>query len=375
VGRRVRWPRYVQAFSDRFGARFYLRRPGFKRVKLPGLPWSPEFMAAYEAAMGGESAPLQIGASRTRPGTLNDAVVRYYQSAAFAALAEATRKHRRQVLDQFRSAHGDGNNVARGDRTLATLTRQQLANIVSKYSPHAQRHVLNALRAVMAHAVQIGMIENDPTLGIKRARTTKTGGYYTWTEDDIAQFERRHPIGSKARLALALMLYLALRRSDVVRVGPQHIRAAIFSIKPQKTARTTGVVVEIPVHPELAAIIAATPSGHLTFLATEQGRTRSANGFGNRMREWCNEAGLPECTSHGLRKAVCRRLAEAGASVNQIAAITGHKDLREIALYCEAADKRRMARQAMTLLQTESPETETGTSIVKLAGQFDNQGK
>jgi hypothetical protein len=45
----------VQGFIDRHGkARFYFRRPGFKVIPLPGLPWSPQFMAVYEAALGGQ---------------------------------------------------------------------------------------------------------------------------------------------------------------------------------------------------------------------------------------------------------------------------------------------------------------------------------
>jgi hypothetical protein len=99
-------PRYVNGVTDRFGkSRYYLRRPGFKSVSLPGLPWSPTFMAAYEAAMSGEIAPrIEIGASRTKPGTLNEAIVRYYDSQAFHALAPLTQKNRRAILERFASS-------------------------------------------------------------------------------------------------------------------------------------------------------------------------------------------------------------------------------------------------------------------------------
>jgi len=80
-------PKYVHGFMDRHGKpRFYFRRAGFKRVPLPGLPWSPEFMAAYDAALKGE-ARVAIGAGRTKPGTVNDVVVRYLSSSAFQGLA------------------------------------------------------------------------------------------------------------------------------------------------------------------------------------------------------------------------------------------------------------------------------------------------
>jgi integrase len=146
------------------------------------------------------------------------------------------------------------------------------------------------------------------------------------------------------------MLYLGLRRSDAVRIGPQHVRSGMVCFTPQKTARSTGFVLNCPLHPELAAIVKATPSRHLTFLTTEAGEPFTAPGFGNWMRERCNEAGLAQCSSHGLRKGCARRLAEAGASVNEIAAVTGHADLREVAVYTRAADNRRMAGQAMMRL-------------------------
>jgi len=74
-------PKFVQGFIDRHGKpRFYIRRAGYKRVPLPGLPWSPEFMAAHEAALGTAAPQQEIGASRTMPGTINALVVNYYKS-------------------------------------------------------------------------------------------------------------------------------------------------------------------------------------------------------------------------------------------------------------------------------------------------------
>jgi hypothetical protein len=77
---RLKLPRYVHAFTDRHGkARFYLRRPGMRRVPLPGLPYSTEFMDAYSALMSGEAPPKPgAGSSRTKPGTLNALLVAFY---------------------------------------------------------------------------------------------------------------------------------------------------------------------------------------------------------------------------------------------------------------------------------------------------------
>ena len=102
-------------------------------------------------------------------------------------------------------------------------------------------------------------------------------------------FEAYWPIGSRPRLALALGLFTAQRRSDVVRIGKQHIRDGVLAIRQQKT----GVTLAIPVHSELTAIIAATPIGHLTLLTTKYGKSFSPNGLNDQFRSWC--AMPPDC--------------------------------------------------------------------------------
>jgi integrase len=148
----------------------------------------------------------------------------------------------------------------------------------------------------------------------------------------------------------------------VVRIGRQHVRNGALHL----TQGKTGAELVIPVHPELATIIAATPSDQLTYLVTEYGQPFTPAGFGNWFRAQCNAAGLPrECAAHGLRKAACRRLAEAGASANVIAAISGHRTLREVERYTRAADQARMARAGMELTIVAFPATRTRTSSGK----------
>src|SRR5262249_2649491 len=148
----------------------------------------------------------------------------------------------------------------------------------------------------------------------------------------------------KPRLALALLLYTAQRRSDVVRMGRQHIKDGLLHVKQQKT----GVTLLIPLHPHLQAVLDATPSEHLTFLVTETGKPYGGNHFSESFREWCDAAGLPtRCKPHGLRKAMCRRLAEAECSGPEIMALSGHLTLKELVRYTRGADQVKLARNAM----------------------------
>jgi integrase len=210
-------------------------------------------------------------------------------------------------------------------------------------TPASARNFLHVLRRLMAHCVAVGMTAINPTQGVKAA-PIKTTGFRSWEEYDIDRFRQKHPVGSRARLALELALHTGQRRGDLVRLGRQHIRDGVLTVRQQKT----GVTLSIPVHPELVAVLEETPGNHLTFLTTSTGKPFSAAGFTNWFREVCDEAGLPKGTSaHGLRKACCRRLAEAGCSANVIAAVSGHVSLREVQNYTRAADQKRMARTAI----------------------------
>jgi integrase len=335
-------PKFVNGFNDRHGKpRFYFRRPGFKSVPLPGLPWSPQFMEAYENALAGQ--PLQVGASRTKPGTIRSLAVSYYNSIAFRSMKSSTQSVYRNIIDRFCREHGD--------KRVALLRREHVAMLMEARAerPESANGLRKALRAMMKHAVETGLRTDDPTRDVKAIRV-KSDGYHSWTDDEIAQFEKRHPIGSRARLAFALLLYTGQRRSDVVRMGRQHIRDGVLQVRQLKT----GTELSIPVHPDLAAIIAETPGDHLTFLTTKFGQPVTAAGFGNWFRERCNEALLPHFSAHGLRKAAARRLAEAGCTEHEIAAITGHASLREVQRYTKAVNQARLARAAMARTRTSS---------------------
>jgi integrase len=338
MGQRLmsRPPKFVHGFLDRHGkARFYFRRPGFKRVPLPGLPWSPEFMAAYETAKAGERK--EIGVMRSRPGSVAAAVGGYFGSLAFARLAKTTRHMRRGILERFRDEHGD--------KGIATLGRAHVERMVSQKAnqPGTALNFLVSLRGLMHHAINVGLRADDPTLGV-RGPSFKSSGFYSWTEEDIARFEAVYPIGTRPRLAFALLLYTAQRRADVVQLGRQHLRDGMLHIRQSKT----GKPLAIPLHPELRMVLDATPSEHLTFLVTRAGRPFGAEAFTHWFKRKCREARLPpRASGHGLRKAACRRLAEAGCSAPIIAAISGHGSLREVQRYIEAAEQTRLAVQGI----------------------------
>jgi integrase len=297
---------------------------------------SAEFMAAYQSALATVSNDtVEIGAKkRSGPGSLSAAIAAYYGSQDFRALTGGTPAKRRAILEHFREQHGD--------KPVRLLPRKFIVHMLDQMKPHAARNWLKTVRALMQFCLAHEMIREDPTFGIK-TKVPKSDGHDTLTEDEIAQFEAAHPLGTKAYLALHLGLDTVQRRSDVVRMGRQHIRDGVLHVTQQKT----GKALALPVRPELRAAIDATPTGHLTLLITKTGKSYGANDFSEQFRKWCDDAGLPRrCTFHGLRKAGCWRLAEAGCSANEIVAWSG-QSLREVERYTPAADQARLARNAM----------------------------
>jgi integrase len=340
--------KFIQQFTDRHGhPRLYFRRPGYKRVALPGLPGSPEFMAAYQAALDGVTArKVEIGATRMVAGTMHWLVGAYLSSQPFSALAPETQRTRRNILENVREADGDKRifHTVNGKHDML-LAPRHLQTMINKKAnaPFAQRNLLNTLRAMFRWAMSEGKLPDDPTLGVTRQKI-RTEGYATWTKADIEQFIACHPIGTKAYLAFMLFLDTGQRRGDVARMGRQHIHNGWLTIKQRKT----GMLVELPVTDALRAAIDAAPNNHLTFLVTEQGQPFSDAGLTNWFRKRCKEAGLPKgLSAHGLRKARAKRLADQGCTAHEIAAVTGHTSISEVQRYTQAADRRRLAARAM----------------------------
>jgi integrase len=277
-----------------------------------------------------------VGVQRTLPGTVNALATIYYQSQGFRNLADSTAADRRRIIDKFRSLHGD--------KPLRGLKRVHIEQFMAdkEDTPTAANNLLKILRVMLRLAVRENMISSNPTTGVEKYKID-SDGHHTWSEDEIAHYEAAHAIGTRARLAQALLLYTGQRVSDVHRVGWQHVTGAAIRVKQKKT----GKVLTIPLHPQLKAMLATLPRTNMTFLVTERGAPFTAQGLGTFVKKQCVIAGLPHCSAHGLRKAAAVRLASAGCSVNEIAAITGHASLREIARYTQAADQERLARQAL----------------------------
>ena len=211
---------------------------------------------------------------------------------------------------------------------------------------------MKCIRRVLKWGLENDHVPSDPARDVKFVGNA-TEGHHAWSHDEVEQFEARHPTGTKARLALDLLLLTGLPRSDVVLLGRQHVRDGWIKLVLQKGKRRKPVTLELPVLPALQTAIEAGPTGNMTFLVTQFGKPFTANGFGGWFRRRCNEAGLPQCSAHGLRKAAASVAAERGATVHQLMALFGWMTMRQAETYTRQASRRQMAGDAAPLMVRE----------------------
>lgn len=212
---------------DRHGKfRVYYRRKGSPKVRLYGTPWTPEFMVQYDAAKK-MAAPVKQGvlARPTLPNTWSWLCLRYFADCTDYKLLDArTRRVRRQILEAtFDEAIRPGSDKWFADMPLSRMDGSAIEVLRDRKlsTPAAANDRVKAIRQVFKWGVAKGHASSNPAREVSYFKSTSEG-FHTWTVDEVQQFEERHPVGTKARLAFALLLYTGQRRSDIIRFGKQH---------------------------------------------------------------------------------------------------------------------------------------------------------
>jgi len=278
----------------------------------------------------------------------------YKRSAAFKGLNPSTKRARGRILDRFCEEHGD--------KPYSRLERTQLLKIRDKIAetPAAANELIKVVRQVFKFAMEYFDHDSNPARDINYLPSNNPEGFHAWTLDEVEQFEERHPIGTKARLAIGLMMYGGCARSsDVSQLGRQNLKeGGRLRYTQFKGRQRSPVKIDIPVIDELATILEASPVGEMTFLVTQFGHPfASSKAFGNWFKKRCVEAGLPHCSAHGVRKAAAARMAEIGLSDFEIMAIGGWKTLKEVQRYTRSARRRVMADSGMEKVETDIERT------------------
>lgn len=364
--------KYLYEDVDRYNkVRIYFRRKGLKKICLKQPIGSAAFIAEYKLAFAGNALaaapPQKLVKARAVQGTLRWLIERYYtESEDFSLLDDRTRHVRKLILDAVcDEAFSDDDPTRVGALGFASMPPLAIRRIRDrkKDAPEAGNARVKALRQVFKFGIAEQYCQHNPARDVSYIKTG-SDGFHAWDVSEVRQFEERHPIGTKPRLALAILLFLGARRSDAVQFGKQHIRVADsmpdalrdihdgrwLQYTQHKNRRKKPVTLTLPILPELESVLGASPLGDLTWLVTAFGKGFTAAGFGNWFREQCNKADLKHCSAHGLRKAGATIAADNGASGHTLMKIFGWSTLKQAEHYTRSADQKRLAASGMHLL-------------------------
>lgn len=357
----------VRQFDDHDRPIWYVRIGHGPRTRLRATYGSADFWEEYRAAIDGKP----LAGSRAKPGasSLQWLWNCYRESGAWTGeISHATRRQRANIMKHVLTESGHKPYAAIGSKSIE-------AGIEARSKTPAQaRNFLDLMKGLFRWAKRVDHVKVDPTLGVEAPKRVRTKGFPAWIEADVEAYYKRWPIGTRQRVWLDVILYTGLRRGDLHRIGKQHVR---------ETAMTDGTVVKVasiscekggerievtlPILAPLQATLDAGPIGDLAWICGANGRPFVKEAFGNEFSAAARAAGIKK-SAHGVRKIAATIAAENGATGKELDAIFGWTDGgRTSAIYTAAADRKRLAMQAMTKLEVvtrdASPRDVTGTSI------------
>lgn len=343
-------PDNVRPTPDRHGKiRYRFRRKGWKSAYLTGEPGTAEFYKSYAAILDdGPIADTSITSPRkVAPRSLDDLVARLKTTIKWQRKKARTQLVQGRILERF-TDRVDGKGRRYGERPVANISVLWLEKILGQMheTPAAANVLRKNLSGLMDLAVKLKWRPDNP------ARLTDSfeegEGLHDWTNDEIEQYRAAHPLGTMARLTLELAFNTAARRCNVNKIERDHVKNGRIEVAHVKGNHETSV----RMLPTTKAALDALPAAPIKYLVTtEFGKPFTDAGLGNRMRKWCNTAGLPHCSIHGLRKAMSRQLAEKGATDAQGMAVTGHKKDKTFAHYRAKANRSTLADDAFDRLE------------------------
>ena len=310
------------------------------RIRIRGVYGTPEFDAAYQAAINGD---LPRPAGKATKGSLEWLWLLYRQTDAWTDLSVATRRQRENIMH--------GVLKTGGNQPLSKITGKAIKAGIDRRKGHAGRHFLDTMKGLFKWAADAEHVNADPTIG-KSVTKPETKGFPVWEEEEIIQFERRWPRGTRERVMFDIFCYTGLRRGDAAKLGKQHVKNGVISIDTEKT----GTRVTIPVLEILQKTLDAGPTGDLAFIASKTGQPMTKESVGNAFRDACRAAGIKK-SAHGLRKAAATRAANNGATEAQLEAIFGWEGGKMAALYTRTANRQKLANGAMNMLARTEDET------------------
>jgi len=350
-------PPYLHRQTDRHGnTAWYVRIRPNPRIRIRGLFGSPEFTAAYQAALRGNA--VEATDTAIPAGTLSWLLARYRETNAWRDLSMATRRQRENIFLHVLETSGRQPFTAI-NRKSVTAGRDRRSE-----TPAQARNFLDAMRGLFRWALEADLVVVDPTAGVTNPKRKKGSGFPIWTEDEVERYQARWPLGTKERVWLDVLLYTGMRRGDAVVFGRQHVRNGVAIFRTEKSGET--VTITMPILPILQATLDAGPTGELAYICGDRGKSLAKESFGAMFKTACVEAKVYGKSAHGLRKIGATRAANNGATVSQLEALFGWSGGGMASLYTRNADRARLGLQAAGMLVKNDQETSMPSPIEKV---------
>jgi integrase len=339
--------RYLHRYKTRHGKFYwYVRKPGQGRIRIRGEFGTPEFLEQVDAALAGTPI-VRKRKHKAVSGTVKWLWEKYRESTSWTVLSAATRRQRENIMVGVLASIG-AEPYAAIQRADIVASRDKRAS-----TPAQARNFLDCMRGLFRWAFEAEYVSVDPTAGVKNPARPPGEGFPVWTEEDVEAYQKRWPLGTKERIWLDVLLYTGLRRGDATRLGRQHVRDGIATLRTEKSQDE--VTVTIPILPVLAKTLKAGPTGDLAFICGDKGDALTKESFGNFFRAACRAAGVNK-SAHGVRKIAATTAANNGATVAQLEAIFGWQGGQMASLYTKTANRRRLSVEAMHMLNRTAEE-------------------
>jgi integrase len=271
-------------------------------------------------------------------------VVEYQRSPEYRKLKPPTKRSYQRSIDVLLT-------VCETMR-VADVVRSDLLqarDVLAEDAPGVANHFASFCSTFFAFAVDRGKIPFSPAARIKKI---KGGHYERWPEDAVIYATTPGNLLEPYRRAVVLALFTGQREGDCCRMTWGQYDGHAIEVRQEKTDAT----VWIPVHSALKAELDAwkRDTASTSILTNSRGRPWDHQAFRTVFSRLCRSGGHPALTGyqfHGLRKVAAARLAEAGCSTHEIAAITGHRTLAMVELYTREAEQKSRAKAAIIKLE------------------------
>ena len=283
-------------------------------------------------------APGHNKTAKRPQGLLAWLIARYRETPAWTSLSLATRRQRENIFRQV--IETAGRSPYRCDNSGRDCRRPGPPRQDTISGAAFSRHHARSIRVGEGSAIR--QIQSGGGSQISE-RSNPAKAFPVWTEDDVAAYEARWPLGTRQRVWLAVLLYTGLRRGDAVRLGRQHVRDGVATIRTREDQAPKYTCRSCP-----SCRRQSTTGRPLILLssAVSNGKPMTKESFGNAFSDACRAAGVNK-SAHGLRKIGATRAANNGATVAQLNAIFGWSGSKMATLYTANADRARLAREHM----------------------------